>query len=35
MAENLAISYEELRGVMIRYFTRVSGGQWAYLRTGL
>lgn len=35
MAENLAISYEELRGVMVRYFTKVSGGQWATLRTGI
>lgn len=35
MAENLSISYEELRGVMIRYLTRVSGGQWAHLRTGI
>jgi hypothetical protein len=33
MAENLPISYEELRGVVIRYFTKVSGGQLVTLRT--
>jgi hypothetical protein len=35
MAEDLPIGYEELRGVVIRHLSKVTGGQWMGLRTAI